>query len=295
MSLVLVAALVVGVARAEPEARVPDAAEPTTAADIGILPPDVARVAVDVRDQPLPERIAAVSATLVGVPYISDPLGEGQSPDPDPLVRYDAFDCLTYVEEVLALSLAADPVHAADVRLGLRYGGAAPRYENRHHFMELQWIPAALANGWLRETTHEYGTTDSYHREVTDETWAAWRSRGRFALTDEQLPYGTMHLDYLPLEVALEAAPRIRPGSVVMTVREDRPWMPIWISHVGFVVPGERPTVRHATNMQSAMQVKDHGLEWYIEHLMTYENWKAVGIAVFEPVEVGPRRARNPR
>ena len=264
-----------------------------TAADVaplGEMPEQVRETAERVRPLPLVERIDAVSASMLGVPYVGDPLGEGREPDLDPLVRYDAFDCLTYVEEVLALSLAPDPAHAADVRLDLRYGGNEPRYENRHHFMELQWIPSAIERGWLRETTAEYGETETYRREITADTWSSWRSRSQFALTDEQLPIGTMELQYLPLERAREVATQIRPGSVVMTVREDRTYNPIWISHLGFVVPGEQPTIRHASRMRSVMETRDQGLVWYIEQLMAYKNWKAVGIAVFEPIEAGPRK-----
>ena len=259
-------------------------------ADIGRMPENVRRVAFEARSLPIAERIDAVSAVLLQVPYVSDPLGEGVAPDPDPLVRYDAFDCLTYVEEVLALSMSPDPLHAAEVRLGLRYGENPAEYRYRHHFMELQWIPSALERGWLRQTTQDYGPLQVYERTVDDTTWSTWRSRSRFQMTDEELPHGTMRLEYLSLEDALLAAPDIRPGSVVMTVREDRSWSPIWISHVGFIVPGESPTIRHATNMRSAMETRDQGLEWYIRHLMTYKNWKAVGLAIYEPQDPGPRR-----
>ncbi len=261
---------------------------------LGHTPVELVEVADSVRNEPIEVRIAAVSEALLQVPYVSDPLGEGQLPDADPLARYDAFDCLTYVEEILALSMAADPAHAAEVRLGLRYGGNTPTYANRHHFMELQWIPQALANGWLRETTATYGRVQVYERQVNAATWAAWSRRSLFELTDEELPTGTMRLEYLSLEDALLVVDQIRPGSVVMTVREDRSWVPIWISHVGFVVPGDEPTIRHATNMRTAMQVRDHGLEWYIRHLMTYKNWKAVGLAIYEPNEIGPRVAALP-
>ncbi len=257
---------------------------------IGQMPQAILDVAVGAMHEPLVVRVDVVSAAMLDRPYVNDPLGEGVEPDTDPLVRYDAFDCLTYVEEVLALSLAPDPRHAADVRLSLRYGDNPPEYRYRHHFMELQWIPSAVEKGWLRETTHEYGAVHTYTRDVTPATWSAWRSRSSFSLTDDELPYGTMVLNYLSLEDALAAVEEIRPGSVVMTVREDRSYNPIWISHVSLVVPGERPTIRHASRMRSVMETRDQGLAWYIEQLMTYKNWKAVGIAIYEPVENGPRR-----
>jgi hypothetical protein len=258
------------------------------------LIPDATRDrAVEMRTRPLAARIDAVSETMLGKPYVADPLGEGSGVDPQPVVRYDAYDCLTFVEEVLALSMAGDPDHAADIRLALRYDDSEVDYTQRNHFMELQWIPRAIEGGWLRDTTREYGPTSRLERVVDASTWAAWRSRAKFALTDEQLPTGRMALDVLSLDDAIEAAPRMRPGSILLTVRADRSWNPIWISHLGIVVPGDRPTVRHATKMGEG-GTKDHGLVWYLEHLKTYEKWPAAGVALLEPIEFGPRLSRLP-
>ena len=124
--------------------------------------------------------------------------------------------------------------------------------------------------------------------------WRAWQRRENYALTDEQLPLGTMKLQVLSLDQAIEAADRIRPGSIIMTVREDRSWIPLWVTHVGFVIDGDEPTIRHASRMKSAMQVRDHGLVWYLEHLKTYSNWKVAGISILEPIPMGPRRMTAP-
>ncbi|MEZ4317979.1 MAG: DUF1460 domain-containing protein [Myxococcota bacterium] len=258
------------------------------------LPADVRKAAIDARNTPLAERIDTISGAMLGHPYVNDPLGEGRGVDRDPPVRYDAYDCLTFVEEVLGLALAGDPDHAAEVSLALRYADGDMAYAHRNHFMELQWIPRAVAQGWVVDTTARYGTPKHVERVVDEATWAAWRSRGKFALTDEELPTGRMALDVLSLDDAIAAADRIRPGTLLLTVRADRPWNPIWISHLGIVVPGDTPTVRHATKM-SDKTTRDHGLVWYLEHLKTYDKWPAVGVAMLEPVEFGPRLSRLPR
>lgn len=276
---------------AEPDAE-PDAPSDTPASpDAPWAPiPEAVLEAVEAsRHLPLPERMAAVSQPLLGRPYALDPLGEGQPPDPDPLVRYDVFDCLTFVEEVLALSLAGDPAHASRVRNALRYGDAPPSYVHRRHFMELQWIAGNIADGWLADTTREYGETLRLEREVTGATWAAWSHRSRFAHADHELPTGLMALDVLPLSTAREIAHTIRPGSLVLTVREDRPWVPLWVNHLGFVLPGDPPKLRHATPMRNGGTV-DHDLDWYLEHISGYDRWKILGIVVLEPLEQGPRR-----
>jgi hypothetical protein len=281
--------------------------EPTSAADVGEpgpgdvtpplgwLPPNVRAAAEGAVLLPLAQRMRAVSEPFLDAPYVNDPLGEGMGHDADPFARYDVFDCLTFVEEVLALSFAGDPAHSAWIRSSLRYGDAEPNYASRRHFMELQWIPGNLEAGWLRDVGAEYGETTRFEREVTMGLWRAWSKRDTFAHTDDQLPVGVMSLNVLSLEEALRVVDEIRPGSIVMTVREDRPWIPLWITHLGFVVPGEgEPMIRHASRMKSSMRVRDHKLRWYLEQLQEYKHWKAAGISIYEPVEYGPRLGSLP-
>ena len=260
---------------------------------IGAIPHEVLSVARSVHDQPLPERMAAVSEVLLGRPYVNDPMGEGGGHDADPLARYDAFDCLTYTEEVLALSMAGDPAHAASVRSSMRYDGA-PSYASRRHFMELQWVPGVLRDGWLRDTTADYGAVRQLKKTVDQHTWDGWGPRKRFPIADERMPSGEMTLDVLPLETAIAVADEIRPGSIVLTVREDRAGVPIWTTHVGFVVPTASGTrMRHATKLGSG-GTKEHGVRWYLEHIRSYR-WKVAGITILEPQAYGPRLSRLPR
>lgn len=261
---------------------------------VGNVPPEIWEVAQAHRHEPLPARMDAISKALLGRPYTVDPLGEGQAPDPDPLVRYDTFDCLTYVEEVIALAMAGDVIDVARVRNGLRYGADPVSYFERHHFMEFQWIPEAIEGGWLRDATADYGAPIQLERSFSLEQWNNWAGRQTFHHLDEQLPTGTLRLQVLPLEQARKVAQTIRPGSIVLTVREDRSWKPLWISHLGLVFhSGDHAIHRHATKMGSGGTV-DHDLDWYLEHIGTYSNWPALGIAILEPLEAGPRVSRLP-
>jgi hypothetical protein len=130
-------------------------------------------------------------------------------------------------------------------------------------------------------------------KAVDASTWAGWGPRARFQHTDDQLPTGTMALDVLPLERAIEVADTVRPGSVILTVRQDRAGVPIWTTHVGFVVRTEDGTrLRHATKLGTG-GTKEHSLRWYLEHIRSYK-WKVAGIAILEPVELGPRASPPP-
>jgi len=288
----LLSLLFAGQALAGPNAETPASALPQPA--VGTIPDDVLAAAREARHLPLADRMEAVSRVLLGRPYVADPMGEGHGFDADPVARYDAFDCLTFTEEVLALSLSGDPAHAASIRASLRYDDARIDYVHRRHFMELQWVPAVVRDGWLRDATGDYGTVVHMEKTVDAATWAGWGPRSKFQHTDEELPSGTMALDVLPLEQAIAVADTVRPGSVILTVRQDRAGVPIWTTHVGFVVRTEDGIrLRHATKLGSG-GTKEHGLRWYLEHIRSYR-WKVAGITILEPVELGPRSTGSVR
>ena len=259
----------------------------------GSIPEEVQEIARRVVGLSLAERMKAISDPWVGLPYLLDGIGEGVAPDADPPSRYDAFDCLSFVEEVLSLAWAGDPTGAPAVKEQLRYRGGVVKYENRRHFMDLEWVPENIADGWFEDVTAQYGQTHLVTKTVTPATWKAWKSRKRFLLTDAQLPIGTITIPLLSLDAAAEAAARMEPGTLVLTVRRNRDYVPIVVTHLGFVIPPATPgdvvRMRHCTKMGD-MRVRDDRLAWYFEHLHDYSKWPVDGIQLLKPVERGPRR-----
>ena len=73
-----------------------------------------------------------IGNAFLGAPYISDPLGEGVVPDNDPIIRFDAFDCTTFVET----SLAGGDAQKLNK---IRYRDGVPNFINRNHFIETDW------------------------------------------------------------------------------------------------------------------------------------------------------------
>jgi hypothetical protein len=267
----------------------PKSAPPRTVPERWTPPPDVVSAVRAVATRSLAERIDAASRAFLGLPYLNEAAGEGAGPDPDPPSRYDAFDCLTFVEEVLGLAMAPDPIYAPSIRDALRYRGPAS-YETRRHFMEAQWIPDAIASGLLVDITDRVGHARTLTKEVTSDTWRHWARRSLFKLPDALLPVGAWSLRYLDLAEAWEAAARIPAGAIVVTLRKDK-GAPIVTTHISMVVPGsgtERVWMRHATRM-GTRKVRDDRLAWYAAHLRDYVNWPALGVAVLMPREQGPR------
>ncbi len=267
-------------------------AGPGQGVDESVIPAEIIEITRAVRDRPIGERMAAISEPLLGTPYLNDAAGEGFGTDPDPPVRYDAFDCLTFVEEVLSLALAPDPLSASAVRQQLRYAQGGPvTYENRNHFMLQEWVPRNIENGLLEDITAQLGETHLIEKTVTSRTWSQWRKRASFRLPDERLPTGTYRLQVMRLGAAAEVVDQIPDGALILTVRESRDHVPIVVTHIGFKVPaGDIPLMRHATRMGSEPRVRNDKLGWYLEHVRWYQRWPVDGITVLMPQEAGPRR-----
>ena len=261
----------------------------STASPPSSLPPLVETAVRESRALPLPERIDIISKSLLGLTYRLDPMGEGVLPDTDPLVQYEAFDCLTYVEEVLALALASESTSASTLRRAFRYQAEIVSYAQRNHFMELQWIPSAIDHGYLTEITKTLGETVSTTVEVTPTTWKKWRKRNQFKLTEDTRPVGTFTLDVLPLEDALRAIDQFPSGSIVLSVHVPKQNTPTLVSHLGFVVPGTQPTLRHASSL-GPKKVQDTRLRTHLRRLQTaYKVWPMLGVVVLMPQEQGMR------
>lgn len=245
---------------------------------------------------PIGRRMEAASRDWLGLPYLNEAAGEQDAGDPDPPARYDSFDCLTFVEEVLGLALSGDPLYAPTVRDSLRYRDAAPRpgwrrsYDQRRHFMEATWLPDAVSNRLLADVTDRVGPARRLDHSVTAQMWENWGRTRLFRLPKALYPIGTWSMQYLDLATADAFAANIPSGAVVVTLRQPRAWKPIVITHVSLVVEdaGGKIHMRHATRMGSK-KVRDDDLGFYIRHLRTYTNWPSLGISVYMPLEQGPR------
>ena len=228
------------------------------------------------------ERVLAASERFLGTPYAVSPLGEGEGRDADPLIRFDAVDCLTFVEESIALS-CAEPATLVERLSSIRYAGA-PSYEHRLHVMEAQWLPENVRRGFLRDVTADYGGSATRHVEkvITAATWREKSGRS-LGLSPDAQATGTFGVDLIPAALAPAVLARAPAGLVVVVVRADRPWLVTRISHVGVLVQGPKgPMIRHAS--RSFKRVVDEPLQRYVSRNLDFGTWTIEGLALFEPV-----------
>lgn len=114
----------------------------------------------DLHEQPLGQIMQAIGQQFMDAPYLEGTLDEG---DEETLViRFDGFDCVTYVETVLALARtindqAYDFETFADHMQAQRYrGGGDIGYCNRLHYFS-EWIADNEVRGAVNDLTADLG------------------------------------------------------------------------------------------------------------------------------------------
>jgi hypothetical protein len=234
---------------------------------------------------PLRDRLLRVSERFLGTPYIHSPLGEGSGVDPDPTFRLDAVDCLTFVEQALAMSMATSDAEVPGLLNRLRYA-STPTYEDRNHLMEAQWLPNNQRKGFLVDVTRHYGGEDTVRvqKTLTPVTWTS-RSSLALGLPKARQPRGTYGLNMIPLDRVLTHARKVPSGTILVVLRDDLPLKATRVTHLGFVVQkGRRTWLRHARRgADNNGRVVDEDLETFLARNAKYDKWKVSGVSLYEP------------
>ena len=246
----------------------------------------------------LGKRIVEVTDAFVGAPYQLSPLGEGPgaSPDSDPLVRFDAFDCTTFVETALSLALASDLAEARRLMQLIRYRQGRVDYLARRHFPEAEWIPELIALGFLTDVTKQVGGSDVVieRKKLNLAVWKKNRNAKTPPLPDERIPNGEFALQVWPLKAARAGQARIPVGTVLHLVRFDLASVPVRVSHQGLVIEknGQRYLRHAADRMYHA--VVDEPLDHFLARMEKYGKWPVTGVHLTQIVEPANWRALLP-
>lgn len=110
---------------------------------------------LSVRLPNLTAQLKKICRCFLNQPYVLGALGEGPSGefDQNPLYRFDGFDCVTFVNTVLALLFSQNFHQFKQKIIELNYYQQCVRYENRFHFTELDWNQACAQQGYLTNCT----------------------------------------------------------------------------------------------------------------------------------------------
>ena len=220
------------------------------------------------RARPRAERVARVSARFLGTPFVLGPLGEGRGRDADPLWRWDAVDCVTFVEQVLALADARSLTEAEAQLQRIRYAHRIVRYGERNHLMEPAWLPNNIRKGFVRPITKQVAGADVRF------LWR--RERAADGIRDVALPY-------LPIAAALAHQREIPSATVFFVARRWGHPVSDHVSHVGLLIRKNGELyARHASAIHG--RVVDEPFATFLrDERRSLRRWPVVGLELAEP------------
>lgn len=172
---------------------------------------------------------------FVGVPYQESPLGEGVLPDVDPVIRFDAFDCMTFVETVLA--------DGDEKQLNqIRYKDGNISFLNRNHFIEADWMINNADK--VKNVSEKYGSVVQRNIVIDKKSWFK-KVHG----IDADFTPISVNLEYLPYSVIekIETTNEL----IVLFVADnskmrDKIGTDLAVVHMGFLLPNG--VLRHASS-----------------------------------------------
>jgi hypothetical protein len=229
------------------------------------------------------KRLIKVSQMFLDVEFKMSPLGEGpgQIPDEDPMIRFDAVDCTTFVEQSMALALADGYQQALELLRMIRYQNGVVKYQNRNHFTMAQWIPNNIRAGFVVDITEKVGSDSvKWIRKRFDaKLWNLRKDKNKWPLLeDDQIPQGTFRLPVIPIERIKQHIRQIPSGTLVNIVRHDFNSIPARVSHQGIIiVRGGRYYIRHAARAGYG-KVVDELFETFISRNLAYKKWPVTGM-----------------
>ena len=203
-------------------------------------------------------RLERVSRSLLGRPYRSAPLGGGPGVPEKLVAGRDAFDCVTYVEMVLAAAFTRGEGDFRRRLCRLRYAGGRVSWEARNHYM-VDWLRNARRSGLVREVALGPGSV----------------TRRRLLDVVPGLVPRTRTIRAFPKRLVARAAPKLRTGDLICFA-STRAHLDVF--HCGLIVQdGGRLLLRHAS--KSRERVVEQGLfEFLRANRMS-------GVIVARPVE----------
>jgi len=217
------------------------------------------------------QRIAFFSERGKGTPYVLFCLGEGPTAkyDRDPLIDFNRVDCMTFCEQILALSISRDYPEMFNNLQRIRYRNGAIDMLTRNHYTISDWLPA---NAWLlSDATKTIGGTLCAAMTKTIDRKAFFITTG-IAESDLQaaLPPQTMTVDYVPNAHLLDVTGNLKGGEIVSIVT-SRPG--IISAHMGFIIRERGGLIfRHAASKPEVLKVVDEPYEQMVQTLRKSEN-----------------------
>lgn len=263
------------------------------------------------------DRLEYISGLLMDKPYWLGALGEGASGryDQYPLYRLDAFDCLTFVETVLALSFGHDLSSFQHLMNTIRYQDGHISFLHRNHFTDLDWNTHNQKNGFLKDITmtihnqHQHPIAKMASAVINKPDWYQHMSASRIRLIDSLVHEQTQRLQelkrrgqslfvqkakipYIPLTAIVDASGKVNQeileqipsGAIIEIVRPN--WdlrksigTSLNVSHLGFAFWKDGILMfRNASTLKG--RVVDQPLVGYLQDALKSPTIKGINIQI---------------
>ncbi len=187
-------------------------------------------------------RIAIFSEQFLNCPYYKNSLIGAVDEREVFTASFDGFDCVTYLETVVALARASTPDEFIDNLRNIRYSDGIVDWKKRNHYMTT-WIRNNTRTGIVRDRTQGPGVVE--------------RRRCLRALTG--MPARTVRVRSIPKKAFMRRQHDIQTGDLVFfaSTRRDRD-----VFHCGLLIRDETVRIRHASLSQG--QVVDQELTEFL-------------------------------
>lgn len=175
-------------------------------------------------------RVIDVATRSLGTPYFDGPLGEGPGAkyDPDPLMDLTRVDCVTFIEQTIALAASSTYKEAFDLLQKIRYKNGEIAFERRNHFMEADWIPN---NAFCHSVTQDLKVpTAKVTRTIGRKKFFDLKKAPELAATATDQ---TMELAYVPSSEAANAERNLPSPALILFIGKAD-WL--FVVHCGLFV-----------------------------------------------------------
>jgi hypothetical protein len=220
-------------------------------------------------DRSARSRIETLSRRFLGRPYKTNPLIGSADTAEVFTASLDAFDCVTYIETVLALARASDVADFSECLRKIRYEQGRIEWKRRNHYMT-RWIQNNARNGVVAQISSPAVPTLTTER-VLNIVPGLGRQRAR--------------MKWVPKRALPRLEPHLHTADLIFLVSTRKN---LDVFHAGIIVrDGKKTLMRHASRSQGGVVEQE-----LREFLKTN---RMAGVIVVRPREVTLRGAAKRR
>jgi len=225
-------------------------------------------------------RVTDVARQSLGTPYADSPLGEGPGAkyDDDPLMDLTRVDCVTFVEQTIALAASSSYQDAFDLLQKVRYRNGEIAFETRNHFMAADWV---VDNRFCTDVTHDLkATTATASRTISKK---GFFERVKTPELGQDIADRVIDLAYVPVGQAADAEKNLPSPALILFIGKIE-WL--FTLHCGLYLRDQDGTglLYHASSKHGA--VTTTGLASYLDGSQRYLGFAAY--AIQDPTRTRP-------